>query len=135
MATRLTSPVKRVTGIVIDDGKARKLEVSLLPGDVLEFHLSGLKTSVVKTIQDVYEWASRGSDEFEPLTRALKFKTANDVKDGGKTAPLNITIYPDDTILVRHGAQGNAVSLSATSLYHKAVVKDANLVMPKARRK
>lgn len=140
MATKLSAPVKRDTGLTIgDNGVDRRIEVILRLDSnnqpVIAFHLKGLKSENVVSVQDAFELASKGSDEFQKLERAFKFRTSNDVKDGGKTAPLNITVYPDDTILVRHGAQGNAVSLSAMSLYHKAVVKDANLVMPKARKK
>lgn len=140
MATKLSAPVKRDTGIVLSDDRAnRKLEVILRLNangkPEIAFHLKGLKSDCSISVEEAYERAAARGTEFEPLEKPFKFRTANEVKDGGKTAPLNITVYPDDTILVRHGSVGNAVSLTAGALYNKAVVQQSGIAMPKARKK
>ena len=137
MSTKLTTPVIRNTGILINSDGDRELEVILRRGfdgtPEISFHLKGLRSGHVISVMDAYDLAVNGAEEFAKLVKPLKFRSGKEYKNGPKTAPLAVVIYPDDTVTIRQN--GNAASTTLGGVWTRCLMTDAKIEMPKARRK
>jgi hypothetical protein len=138
MSTKLTTPIKRDTGIVLgDDRTDRKLEVILRLNaqgkPEIAFHLQGLKSDCAIGVLDAYALAASSPEEFAPLERPVKFRSSASYKNGSKMTPLNVTVYPDDTVTIRQN--GSAASTNLGSVWTRCLMTEAKIEMPKARRK
>jgi hypothetical protein len=137
VSTKLTTPIKRDTGIVLgSDRTDRKLEVILRLNaqgkPEIAFHLSGLKSDCVISVMDAYDLATR-AEENAPLDKPMRFRSGLEYKNGSKTAPLAVVIYPDDTITLRQN--GFAASTNLGAVLTRAQMTEAKIEMPKARKK
>jgi hypothetical protein len=138
MSTKLTTPLIRNTGLVInDEGVDRGLEI-ILRHDMngkpeISFRLKGLRSGHVVSVMDAYDLATRGTGEFTKLTRPVKFQSGLEYKNGSKLTPLHVTIYPDDTLTIRQN--GSAASTNLGSVWTRCLMTEAGIEMPKARRK
>lgn len=138
MSTRLTTHVKRDTGLTVEhNGEKRGLEVILRLGvdgvPEISFRLKGLKSGHVISIMDAYDMATRSTEEFAPLKRPVKLRSSQNYKNGSKMTPLSVTIYPDDVVTIRQN--GAAASTNLSSIWTRCQMTEAGIEMPKPRRK